>query len=135
MCRKILTASKEEPRGACSTLTIRGASSMEYRELGRTGVKVSSLCLGTMTWGQQNSEADGHAQMDYALAHGINFFDTSEMYSVPPKAETQGSTERIIGTWLKARGTRDKVGLATKIAGRSPMTWLRADKSPSEQTP
>jgi len=108
---------------------------MEYRELGRTGVKVSSLCLGTMTWGQQNSEADGHAQMDYALAHGINFFDTSEMYAVPPKAETQGSTERIIGTWFKARGCRDKVILATKVAGRSPMTWLRADKSPSEQTP
>ena len=108
---------------------------MEYRELGRTGIKVSSLCLGTMTWGDQNSEADGHAQMDYALAHGINFFDTSEMYSVPPKAETQGSTERIIGSWFKARGTRDKVILATKVAGRSPMTWLRADKSPSEQTP
>ncbi len=108
---------------------------MEYRELGRTGVRVSSLCLGTMTWGQQNNEADGHAQMDHALAHGINFFDTSEMYSVPPKAETQGSTERIIGTWFKARGTRDKVILATKVAGRSPMTWLRADKSPSEQTP
>jgi aryl-alcohol dehydrogenase-like predicted oxidoreductase len=108
---------------------------MEYRELGRTGVNVSALCLGTMTWGQQNSEADGHAQMDYALAHGINFFDTSEMYSVPPKAETQGSTERIIGSWFKARGTRDKVILATKIAGRSPMNWLRDDKSPTEQTP
>lgn len=108
---------------------------MEYRELGRTGVKVSALCLGTMTWGQQNTEAEGHEQMDYALAHGINFFDTSEMYAVPPKAETQGSTERIIGTWFKARGTRDKVILATKVAGRSPMNWLRADKSPTEQTP
>jgi aryl-alcohol dehydrogenase-like predicted oxidoreductase len=108
---------------------------MEYRELGRTGVKVSSLCLGTMTWGQQNSEADGHAQMDYALAQGINFFDTSEMYAVPPKPETQGSTERIIGSWFKARGTRHKVILATKIAGRSPMNWLRADKSTTEQTP
>ncbi len=108
---------------------------MEYRELGRTGVKVSALCLGTMTWGQQNTEADGHAQMDYALAKGINFFDTSEMYAVPPKAETQGSTERIIGTWFKARGTRDKVIFATKVAGRSPMTWLRADKAPTQQTP
>ena len=108
---------------------------MEYRELGRSGLKVSSLCLGTMTWGQQNSEAEGHAQMDYALAQGINFFDTSEMYAVPPKAETQGSTERIIGSWFKARGTRDKVILATKVAGRSPMTWLRADKAPTEQTP
>lgn len=108
---------------------------MEYRELGRTGIKVSALCLGTMTWGQQNTEAEGHAQMDYALANGINFFDTSEMYSVPPKAETQGSTERIIGSWFKARGNRDKVILATKVAGRSPMNWLRGDKSTTEQTP
>lgn len=108
---------------------------MEYRELGRTGVKVSAICLGTMTWGEQNSEAEGHAQMDYALAHGINFFDTSEMYAVPPKAETQGSTERIIGSWFAARGTRDKVILATKVAGRSPMNWLRKDGSTSDQTP
>lgn len=107
---------------------------MLYRELGRTGVKVSALCLGTMTWGDQNSEAEGHAQMDYALAHGINFFDTSEMYAVPPRAETQGSTERIIGSWFKARGTRDKVVLATKVAGRSPMTWLRKDGGPTMQT-
>ncbi|NOT40237.1 MAG: aldo/keto reductase [Alphaproteobacteria bacterium] len=108
---------------------------MDYRELGRTGVKVSALCLGTMTWGDQNSEADGHAQMDYALAQGINFFDTSEMYAVPPKPATQGSTERIIGTWFKARGARDKVILATKVAGRSPMNWLRKDGAPSDQTP
>ncbi len=108
---------------------------MDYRELGRTGTKVSALCLGTMTWGEQNSEAEGHAQMDYALTQGINFFDTSEMYAVPPKPETQGSTERIIGTWFKARGSRSKVVLATKVAGRSPMTWLRADGAPSEQTP
>jgi aryl-alcohol dehydrogenase-like predicted oxidoreductase len=108
---------------------------VEYRELGRTGVKVSAICLGTMTWGEQNSEAEGHAQMDYALAHGINFLDTSEMYAVPPKAETQGSTERIIGSWFAARGTRDKVILATKVAGRSPMNWLRKDKSTSDQTP
>ncbi|MEQ1863783.1 MAG: NADP(H)-dependent aldo-keto reductase [Micropepsaceae bacterium] len=108
---------------------------MEQRELGRTRLKVSALCLGTMTWGQQNTEADGHAQMDYALAHGINFFDTSEMYAVPPKPETQGATERIIGSWFKARGTRAKVVLATKIAGRSPMNWLRADGATTEQTP
>jgi aryl-alcohol dehydrogenase-like predicted oxidoreductase len=108
---------------------------MQYRELGRTGTKVSALCLGTMTWGEQNSEAEGHAQMDYALAQGINFFDTSEMYAVPPKAATQGSTERIIGSWFKARGTRDKVILATKVAGRSPMNWLRKDGSGTEQTP
>lgn len=108
---------------------------MEYRELGRTGTKVSAICLGTMTWGEQNSEAEGHAQMDTALAQGINFFDTSEMYAVPPKAATQGSTERIIGSWFKARGTRDKVILATKVAGRSPMNWLRKDGAGTEQTP
>src|SRR5262245_12121176 len=108
---------------------------MQYRELGRTGVKVSALCLGTMTWGQQNTEAEGHAQMDYALAQGINFFDTSEMYAVPPKAETQGATERIIGTWFAARRNRDKVVLATKVAGRSPMNWLRKNGQGTEQTP
>lgn len=107
---------------------------MEYRELGRTGIKVSSICLGTMTWGQQNTEAEGHEQMDYALDQGINFFDTAEMYSVPPKAETQGSTEKIVGSWFKARGKRDKVILATKIAGRGPMNWLRDDKSGTEQS-
>ena len=108
---------------------------MEYRELGRTGLRVSALCLGTMTWGEQNSEREGHEQMDYALEHGINFFDTSEIYAVPPKPETQGATERIIGSWFKARGTRHKVILATKVAGRSPMTWLRADGSATSQTP
>jgi aryl-alcohol dehydrogenase-like predicted oxidoreductase len=66
---------------------------MEYRELGRTGLKVSSLCLGTMTFGEQNSETDGHAQMDYALECGINIFDAAEIYPVPPKPETQGRTE------------------------------------------
>ncbi len=107
---------------------------MDYRELGRTGVKVSALCLGTMTWGEQNSESEGHAQMDMALDHGINFFDTSEMYAVPPKPQTQGATERIIGSWFKTRGKRDKVILATKVAGRSPMTWLRKDGAPTDQT-
>lgn len=98
---------------------------MQYRPLGRSDIKVSAICLGTMTWGQQNTEADGHAQMDYALDQGINFFDTAELYSIPPKAETHGSTERIIGSWFKARGKRDKVILATKTIGRSQMTWFR----------
>lgn len=98
---------------------------MQYRPLGRTDLSVSAICLGTMTWGQQNTEAEGHAQMDYALDQGINFFDTAELYSIPPKAETQGSTERIIGSWFKARGRRDKVVLATKTIGRSQMTWFR----------
>ncbi len=81
----------------------------DYRPLGRTDIRVSAICLGTMTWGQQNTEAEGHAQMDYALDQGINFFDTAEMYAIPPRAETQGSTERIIGTWLAARRCRDKI--------------------------
>lgn len=98
---------------------------MDYRQLGTTDLKVSSICLGTMTWGEQNTEAEGHEQMDYALERGINFFDTAEMYAVPPKAETQGSTETIIGTWFKDRGNRDKVILATKVAGRAPFSWLR----------
>ncbi len=100
---------------------------MEPRQLGQTDLRVSAICLGTMTWGQQNTEADGHAQMDYAVARGINFFDTAEMYSIPPRPETQGATERIIGSWFKARGARDKVILATKVAGRSQMAWLRGE--------
>ena len=98
---------------------------MSHRPLGRTDLSVSDICLGTMTWGQQNTEAEGHAQMDYALDQGVNFFDTAELYSIPPKAETQGSTERIIGSWFAARRNRDKVILATKTIGRSQMTWFR----------
>lgn len=99
---------------------------MQYSELGRTGVQVSRVCLGTMTWGQQNTEAEAHAQLDYALERGVNFIDTAEMYAVPPRAETAGSTERIIGSWFASRpGARDKVVLATKVAGRGPMSWLR----------
>jgi aryl-alcohol dehydrogenase-like predicted oxidoreductase len=105
---------------------------MEYRRLGRTDLDVSLICLGTMTWGQQNTEADGHAQMDYALDQGVNFFDTAELYSIPPKPETQGSTERIIGSWFKSRGTRDKVILASKVVGRSDSTWYRDDGSKAE---
>lgn len=98
---------------------------LEYRPLGRTGLQVSSIALGTMTFGQQNTEAEGHAQLDLARDHGINFIDTAETYSIPPRPETQGSTERIIGSWLKARGGRDKIILATKVIGRSDNTWLR----------
>ncbi|AWM88714.1 aldo/keto reductase [Microvirga sp. 17 mud 1-3] len=105
---------------------------MQYRRLGRTDLDVSLICLGTMTWGQQNTEAEGHAQMDYALDQGINFFDTAELYSIPPRPETQGSTERIIGSWFKARGKRDKVILASKVVGRSGNTWFRDDGSPTE---
>ncbi len=101
---------------------------MEKRPLGRTGMDVSVICLGTMTWGQQNTEADGHAQMDYALDQGINFFDTAELYAIPPKAETQGSTETIIGTWFANRKNRDKVILATKIVGATSMPWFSPNK-------
>ena len=87
---------------------------MDYRELGRTGVRVSAVCLGTMTFGQQNSEAEGHAQMDYAVDRGVNIFDAAELYPIPPKPETQGRTEEIIGTWLASRKARDKVMIATK---------------------
>ena len=90
---------------------------MEYRRLGRSDLRVSVICLGTMTWGAQNTEADGHQQMDYALDHGVNFWDTAEMYSVPPRQETYGRTEEIIGSWMKSRGKRDQVILASKIAG------------------
>lgn len=105
---------------------------MQYRALGRTGLDVSLICLGTMTWGQQNTEAEGHAQMDYALDRGVNFFDTAELYSIPPKSETQGSTERIIGTWFKSRKSRSKVILASKVIGRSQNTWFRDDGSTTE---
>jgi aryl-alcohol dehydrogenase-like predicted oxidoreductase len=98
---------------------------MEFRQLGRTDLKVSVIGLGTMTFGEQNTEADGHAQIDYALDRGINLLDTAEMYSVPPRAETQGSTERIIGTWFRKSGKRDRVVLATKVAG--PTNVLGAD--------
>ncbi|HRH58375.1 MAG TPA: NADP(H)-dependent aldo-keto reductase [Chitinophagales bacterium] len=93
---------------------------MQYNLLPSTNIKVSKICLGTMTWGQQNTEAEGHEQLNYATnERGINFIDTAEMYSVPAKAETQGSTERIIGTWLKKRNKRDDIILASKVAGPS----------------
>ena len=102
---------------------------MEYRKLGQTNQKVSVVCLGTMTWGEQNSEKEGHEQMDYAISRGINFFDAAELYPIPPKAETQGRTEEIIGTWFKKNGTRNKVVLATKVVGRSQMPWFRGEET------
>jgi aryl-alcohol dehydrogenase-like predicted oxidoreductase len=90
---------------------------MKYTKLPNTDVEVSKICLGTMTWGNQNTEAEGHAQMDYALENGVNFFDAAELYPVPANAETYGGTERIIGTWFKKTGNREKVVLASKIAG------------------
>ena len=101
---------------------------MEQRPLGNSDIKVSKLCLGTMTWGQQNSENEGHEQMDYAVEHGINFFDTAELYPIPPQSGTQGRTEEIIGSWMKARRNREQIILATKVCGRSQfMDWFRQD--------
>lgn len=95
---------------------------MQYRRLGDTEIRVSALCLGTMTFGEQNTQADASAQLDRALEAGINFIDTAEMYPVPPRAETQGLTEAFIGNWLAERGNRDQLVLATKVAG--PADWL-----------
>jgi aryl-alcohol dehydrogenase-like predicted oxidoreductase len=98
---------------------------MQYRKLGQVELSVSELCLGTMTWGEQNSEADAHAQLDYAVSRGVNFIDTAEMYPVPPRAETQGRTEVYLGSWLRGR-PRNKVIVATKITapGRG-FAWVR----------
>src|SRR5262245_23861325 len=101
---------------SCSLITQWGMT-MQYRRLGRSDIRVSAICLGTVTWGEQNSQEQGFAQMDYALDQGVTFWDTAEMYAVPPRKETYGRTEEIIGNWFKARGKRDKVVLATKVAG------------------
>ncbi|CBV41226.1 NADP(H)-dependent aldo-keto reductase [Halomonas elongata] len=90
---------------------------MHTRPLGNTGIEVSRLCLGTMTFGEQNSEAEAHEQLDRAVSFGIDFIDTAEMYPVPPDAATQGRTESYIGSWLASRGSRDDIILATKVAG------------------
>ncbi|MDY6942795.1 MAG: NADP(H)-dependent aldo-keto reductase [Pseudomonadota bacterium] len=99
---------------------------MQYRRLGRSDLKVSEICLGTMTFGEQNTEEQAHQQLDYALEAGINFIDTAEMYPVPPKGETQGRTETYIGNWLSRRGGRDQLIIASKVAGRANwLPWIR----------
>ena len=110
---------------------------MKYNQLGTTDLKVSEICLGTMTFGEQNSEKEGHEQLDYAMNNGVNFIDTAEMYSVPGRKETVHSTEKIIGTWLANRKDREKIILATKITGPSSgITWIRQplDFSPASIT-
>jgi aryl-alcohol dehydrogenase-like predicted oxidoreductase len=97
---------------------------MKFNKLGRTDLKVSEICLGTMTWGRQNTEQDAHDQMDYALDHGVNFIDTAELYAVPTSKESQGLTEEYIGTWFKKTGRRDEVIVATKVAGKG-VSWIR----------
>jgi aryl-alcohol dehydrogenase-like predicted oxidoreductase len=101
---------------------------MKYRMLPGTQLNVSEVCLGSMTWGQQNSEAEAHVQLDYAIAQGINFIDTAEMYPVPPNATTQGRTEAHIGTWLRQQ-RRDSVVIATKIAGPGRRDWIRGGRT------
>jgi aryl-alcohol dehydrogenase (NADP+) len=101
---------------------------MEYRTLPGTELTVSKVCLGTMTWGQQNSEAEAHQQLDYAIAQGINFIDTAEMYPVPPNAQTQGRTEEYLGTWL-VRQKRNRLVIATKVAGPGRRDWIRGGRT------
>ena len=97
---------------------------MNFRKLGNTDLKVSTICLGTMTWGEQNNQKEAFEQMDYAINQGINFFDTAEMYAVPSTKKTFGKTETIIGNWFKERNNRKKVILATKISGPG-LSWIR----------
>ena len=97
---------------------------MNYKKLGNTNLDVSTICLGTMTWGEQNTQEEGFEQMDYALDQGINFFDAAEMYPSPCRKETYGETEKVIGNWFKGRKKRDKIILATKISGPG-MSYIR----------
>lgn len=103
---------------------------MEKRRLGKTDLQVSLICLGTMTWGQQNTQDEGFEQMDYAVDQGVNFFDTAELYAIPPTEETCGKTEEVIGNWFASRGKREDVILATKVAGSGEhLKWIRNGKS------
>ena len=97
---------------------------MKFKKLGTTDLDVSLICLGTMTWGTQNSEKEAHEQMDYSVSQGINFFDTAEIYSVPPNAESYGKTEVMIGNWFTERKNREKIILASKVAGPG-CSWIR----------
>ncbi len=101
---------------------------MKLNTLPSTKLNVSHVCLGTMTWGEQNSEAEAHAQLDYAMAQGINFIDTAEMYPVPPNGKTQGRTETFLGSWLK-RQQREKLVIATKVAGPGRRDWIRGGRT------
>ena len=98
---------------------------MNYKKLGSTDVDVSTICLGTMTWGEQNSKADGFEQMNYAIENGVNFWDTAEIYAIPMREETYGETENIIGEWFKKTKKRDKVILATKVSGPTSKEYIR----------
>jgi aryl-alcohol dehydrogenase-like predicted oxidoreductase len=103
---------------------------MQQRRLGHTDLHVSAICLGTMTWGQQNTEVEAHQQLDLAFGRGVNFLDTAELYPIPPRPETQGRTEKYIGNWMQARKNRDRVIVASKVVGRTVNSWFR-DGRPS----
>ena len=98
---------------------------MNYKKLGNSNLNISTISMGTMTWGEQNTVQEAFEQMDYAYDQGINIFDSAELYPVPPSADTQGETSRILGQWVKSRKIRDKVIIADKIVGRSGMNWFR----------
>ena len=98
---------------------------MKYKKLGNTDLDVSTICLGTMTWGEQNTQDEGFQQMDYALDQGVNFWDTAEIYSIPMREQTYGETERIIGNWFEKSNKRDEVILATKVCGNTSNKYIR----------
>jgi aryl-alcohol dehydrogenase-like predicted oxidoreductase len=98
---------------------------MNYKKLGNTDLNVSTICLGTMTWGEQNSEKEGFEQMDFALSQGVNFWDTAEIYSIPMREETYGETERIIGNWFQKTKKRNEIVLATKVCGNTSNKYIR----------
>ena len=98
---------------------------MKYRKLGTTDIDVSLICLGSMNWGEQNTEKDAHEQLDYAISQDVNFIDTAETYPIPPHADSQGRTETYIGNWLKKTGKRKDLIIASKVAGRSDNTYIR----------
>lgn len=102
---------------------------MQYRQLGRSELKVSQICLGSMMWGSHNTEVEGHQQLDYAISRGINFIDTAECYAIPPQPQTQGATERILGNWLAKRRDRDQLIIASKVTGRSAFNWIRGEET------
>ncbi len=101
---------------------------MKYKKLGNSELKVSTICLGTMNWGDQNSQEEGFEQMDYALDQGVNFWDTAELYSIPAKKNTYGNTEKIIGKWFQKSKNRDKITLASKVSGPG-ISWIRGGKN------
>src|SRR5581483_63334 len=103
---------------------------MKYRKLGTTDIDVSAICLGSMNWGEQNTEEEAHAQLDYAISQDVNFIDTAEMYPIPPHAESQGRTETYIGNWLKKTGKRKDLIIASKVASHNDNNYIRNGETP-----